>query len=403
MLSIPIVTSYVDDGMKKAIKEFKQLGTVGEKAQFAIKKAAVPAAAAMAGLGAALFDATKGAIEDAAAQDLLANNLRKTTKATDLQIAGTEDWITTQGKLLGVSDDKLRPALSRLAKATGDVTQAQKLASQAMDISTATGKPLETVVGALEKAYGGNLTALARLAPEYRDLIKEGGTFEQVMDKLAKTTGGAAAEAANTAAGKMQRLALAVDETKESIGASLVPIVEAALPKLEELAAWAQDNPKAFTNVALAIGAIATATLAVNAAMAVNPYVLAAAGIVGLAIAFERLFTALEKISKVGGIAARIAGAIIGAPGAAGNLVGMGLGAVTGGSNTPIGPLPGGTNISSRSAPSIATNANRGVMVGGQGGNNVNINVNGGDPNAVVNALRRYMQVNGSVPIRVSG
>lgn len=32
----------------------------------------------------------------------------------------------------------------------------------------------------------------------------------------------------------------------------------------------------------------------------------------------------------------------------------------------------------------------------------VNINVNGGDPNAVVDALRRYMQVNGSVPIITS-
>ena len=32
----------------------------------------------------------------------------------------------------------------------------------------------------------------------------------------------------------------------------------------------------------------------------------------------------------------------------------------------------------------------------------VTINVNGGDPNAVVDALRRYMQLNGSVPIRVS-
>jgi hypothetical protein len=36
------------------------------------------------------------------------------------------------------------------------------------------------------------------------------------------------------------------------------------------------------------------------------------------------------------------------------------------------------------------------------GGNNVTIHVNGGDPQQVVNALRRYMQVNGSVPIRVS-
>jgi hypothetical protein len=37
------------------------------------------------------------------------------------------------------------------------------------------------------------------------------------------------------------------------------------------------------------------------------------------------------------------------------------------------------------------------------GGNNVTINVQGGDPNAVVDALRTYMFRNGSVPIRVSG
>jgi hypothetical protein len=40
--------------------------------------------------------------------------------------------------------------------------------------------------------------------------------------------------------------------------------------------------------------------------------------------------------------------------------------------------------------------------MGSMGGNNVTINVNGGDPNAVVNALRTYMRQNGSVPIRVS-
>jgi predicted ThiF/HesA family dinucleotide-utilizing enzyme len=36
------------------------------------------------------------------------------------------------------------------------------------------------------------------------------------------------------------------------------------------------------------------------------------------------------------------------------------------------------------------------------GGTTVNINVNGGDPNAVVAALRTYMRQNGSVPIRTN-
>jgi hypothetical protein len=39
----------------------------------------------------------------------------------------------------------------------------------------------------------------------------------------------------------------------------------------------------------------------------------------------------------------------------------------------------------------------------GGGGTTVNINVNGGDPQSVVDALRTYMFRNGSVPIRISG
>ena len=38
----------------------------------------------------------------------------------------------------------------------------------------------------------------------------------------------------------------------------------------------------------------------------------------------------------------------------------------------------------------------------GMGDTNVTIQVNGGDPQSVVNALRTYMRQNGSVPIRVS-
>jgi hypothetical protein len=54
---------------------------------------------------------------------------------------------------------------------------------------------------------------------------------------------------------------------------------------------------------------------------------------------------------------------------------------------------------------SINTNTNRDMSQFG-GGNvsssSVTINVNGGDPNAVVSALRAYMRQNGSVPIKVS-
>jgi hypothetical protein len=438
-LAIPIISTFDGGGVSKAINEFKNLEGAGKKAQFAIKKAAVPAAAALAGLAVVLGDAVSGAIEDAAAQDLLANSLRKTTGANDAQIASVEDWITAQGQLLGISDDQLRPTLNRLARATGSVTTAQELATQAMDIAAATGKPLETVVGALEKAYGGNLAALGKLAPEYRQMIKDGSTFEDVMYALAQTTGGAAADAAETTAGKFARLKLGFDETKESIGAALLPAVEKVLPYLQKFATWAQDNPQTFMIIAGALAAIAASIVAINIAMALNPIGLIVIGVIaliaGLAIAYKK-FEGFRNI--VDGVFGAIKWWITNVVIPQFNLmltvfktIFNGIAAVW---NNTIGkfsftvpswvPGIGGKGFA---MPDIPMLANGGIVTGptlamiGEGrgpeavipldrmgefgmggGTTVNINVNGGDPNAVVAALRTYMRQNGSVPIRTN-
>jgi len=61
----------------------------------------------------------------------------------------------------------------------------------------------------------------------------------------------------------------------------------------------------------------------------------------------------------------------------------------------PFGPVLGSINTS--------TNADMSRFGGGNvSSSSVTINVNGGDPNAVVSALRTYMRQNGSVPIKVS-
>ena len=45
-ISVPIISEWNPGGLDKAIADFKGLEGAGAKAQFAIKKAAVPAAAA---------------------------------------------------------------------------------------------------------------------------------------------------------------------------------------------------------------------------------------------------------------------------------------------------------------------------------------------------------------------
>ena len=418
-IKINVVTDFLGDGIKKARKEFEQLEGAGAKAGFVLKKAMVPATAALGALAAGLFDAAKGAIEDEAAQKELARSLRQTTGATNRIIKANEDWIETQGELLGVTDDELRPVLSKLARATGDVTRAQKLATQAMDIAAATGRPLEAVTDALTRALGGNTTALARLTPEFREMVKEGASFDDIMAEIAKTMGGAATEAANTAEGRFKRLKVSLDETKESIGASLLPVIEAGLPILERFAKWAKDNPETFKNIAVAIGAITTATIALNAAMAVNPFVLMAAAALALAYAIDK---GLEKLSEMDNALGRMSAKLrSGRYGILGSLLFPELGKAQVNTGAGVGGLGGGRMAELKGVPAMAAG---GVVTGptlaliGEAGpeavipldrmgsmggsSNVTINVNGGDPQAVVNALRTYMRQNGSVPIRVS-
>jgi hypothetical protein len=285
--------------LKEAEKGFKDLEGAQAKAKYALGKANKYAAVALGGLVAGLGDAVKGAMEDEQAQAMLARQLQKTTAATDAQIAGVESYITQQGKLKGVTDDELRPALAGLVRATMDIDEAQKAANLSMDIAAAKGISLETVTKAMEKAYGGNMTALAKLSPELRQMIKDGASMEEVMAEMAVTFGGAATDSANTAAGSMQRLGVALGEAKEGVGAALLPILEKALPVLQSFATWAQDNPTLITAVAVAFGALAAAVVLVNAAMALNPAVLITAGIVALGVALVMAYKKFDTFRAV--------------------------------------------------------------------------------------------------------
>ena len=268
-INIPIITEFDGKGIDRAVKEFQNLEGAGAKAGFLVKKAALPAAAAIGGLAVALGDATKAAMEDQAAQAQLALTLQNTTGATDAQIKSAEDFISTLALASGVADDQLRPALAELTRGTKDVAEAQDTLKLAMDISTATGKDLGTVSEALSKAYQGNMKGLRSLSPEMATAIKEGADLETVMSILGGTFGGATAIAAGTAEGQFKRLGVALGEAKESIGAALLPVVEQLVPYLIKMGEFAMNNTGLFLGFAGVIGGLAVAILAVNAAMKV--------------------------------------------------------------------------------------------------------------------------------------
>ena len=223
------------DFQKKLAAGSKDIDSIGERAAEFGKKAAIAFAAAGAAIGAFAVSAVKAAAEDEAAQLKLAETIRATTGATDAQIKGVERYITQTSIAAGITDDQLRPAFSRLVRSTNDVEEAQKLLNLALDLSAATGKPLETVTNALGKAYDGNTTALGKLGTGIDEADLKSQDFDTTFQQLTTTFGNFSENEAQSTQKQMERVKIALDEAKESIGAALLPVVQ-------ELTAWILEN-----------------------------------------------------------------------------------------------------------------------------------------------------------------
>jgi hypothetical protein len=105
----------------------------------------------------------------------------------------------------------------------------------ALDLSAATGKPLETIANALGRAYDGNTTALGKLGLGLDADIIKSKDFDAIFKELTGTFGNFAEKESETTAKQLERVKIALDEAKESIGAALLPVVQ-------ELTAWILDN-----------------------------------------------------------------------------------------------------------------------------------------------------------------
>jgi len=241
--------------------------TSSQKASVAIRKAAVPAGLALAALGAAAISCAKAAAEDEAAQVKLAGVLERTAGASDAAVKSTEDYIGKLSLATGVADDELRPAMAKLATATGNVTQAQEGLATALDISAATGKSVDAVSKALAKAYAGNGSALAKLIPGIDEAAVKSGDFAKINKELSRLTGGAAAEAAGTAAGQYKIFQLTLQETQEEIGMALLPVLKDLAPVLVDIAKFVKENTDLIVKLGAVVGALAATVVGVNAAL----------------------------------------------------------------------------------------------------------------------------------------
>lgn len=221
-----ITGEYKDKATKAARKDLKALSAeTSFYGKMAKKYWGIATAAASYYVQKGLRQSIAAAIDDERTQRQLAFTLDRVAGANTAAAIAAEANISAMSRQYGIADDTLRPALSRLLRLTGNLTQAYSGLDLALSLSVASGEDLDRTVSALGKAYSGNYKALKSLGFQIDDnLMKEKKTSE-IIRRLRSQYGSFAKNELNTTENQYKRIKVAAGEAAETIGVSLVNAV----------------------------------------------------------------------------------------------------------------------------------------------------------------------------------
>jgi hypothetical protein len=166
----------------------------------------------------------KASVQAFAADDKAAKVLSRTLSNLGLAFAdpSVKTFIGDLEKQYGVLDDFLRPAYQKLITTTGDLGKSQDLLKTALDLSAQSGESLVSVTSDIARAYAGNTKGLQKYGLGLTKAQLTAMSFEDILKKITEISSGQAAVAANTYAGKLDKLNVAAQNASETIGGALV-------------------------------------------------------------------------------------------------------------------------------------------------------------------------------------
>ena len=456
-ITIPIVTEFMGGGIEKARKEFQQLEGAGAKSGFILKKAFLPATAALGAFGGFMIGAAKGAEDARIANEKLGSVLSTMgfSAATDRVSAyaeSLEKTVAVDADVIKATQTKLA-TFSNLTKTVGkaggafDRATVAALDMAAAGFGTAEGNAVQ-LGKALQNPIKG-ITALAKSGVDFTEqekekikVLTESGNLLGAQEIILKAVENQVGGTAENSASSFDKLKFALAGVSDTFGDVLLPVIDALAPKLAAVSAWAQENPELIKKIVFAFVGFTAAVIALNIAMSLNPFTLIAIGIgivVGLLVAAYNRFSAFKTIVDsvfgaikwwVTNVTIPVIESLLGVFKAVFNGIASVWNNTVGKLSISIPDIPGLPGRGKTFAiPKIPMLADGGIVKASSGGtlaligeggqdeaviplnrlnnygggeSNVNIYVQGADPNAVVDALRTYMFRNGSVPIRVS-
>jgi hypothetical protein len=219
-------------GISKSLSGLGSVATkVGGLLKTGLKVGAAAIAGVVAGATAALYKFTQAAIEDEAAQAKLNAVLKARGLATKENLAATEESIKAGAKL-AFTDDQVRAGLATATQFTNDFSKAQKILAVSQDLARAKNISLEKATLLVGRAYDGNTTGLSRMGIA----LAKGAKGTKALDAVTKKFGGSAEAYTQTTAGGIAALQIQLAEAGESIGQSLLPVLNDLLKVFNEKA-----------------------------------------------------------------------------------------------------------------------------------------------------------------------
>jgi hypothetical protein len=304
VIQIPIFYNLNKLGLTGSVKELKKLSN--QTKAFGLTST-LSIGAATAALTAYTKKAVTAAIADQKAQASLAQTLKNLGQAyaTD----EVTRYIDALQRATGTSEDLLRPAFERLVRATGDITEAQKLLNLTLDLSAATGKTVSQTSFTLTRAYNGQLTSLKKLGINLSEAEIKSKDFMAVQSKLNAMFSGTAAVAASTYAGQLNILKVSADEAADVIGIALIESISSLSGQngIKDLAGQMESLAQSTANVITNLGKIAKfgkeiAPVAATLGAVALAFVSIATGgaVLGVAAALTRILTSAKFLGALG-------------------------------------------------------------------------------------------------------
>jgi hypothetical protein len=226
---LEIVTKFSADvsGLSKGAEEAK--ASIG-----GISPAALLTGGAVIGMAAVAVDAiaemTTKAAELKAQQDLV-NTAYQNATGTTLDYSEAINAAKDAGVDKGFTDEQTLAALTPLISATKDVAKANDDLKIAQDIARFAGVDLATAADAVAKAQAGQATQLTRLLPG----LTKGKDATETLANASKLAAGAADTYASSTKGQMDVASASFAQLGDTIGTAFLPILTALIPPLIQI------------------------------------------------------------------------------------------------------------------------------------------------------------------------